>query len=103
MIDLSVAKLHCRVLHDREDTLIQTYIEAALSAFEDHTGRKLYADEAALAQDQDAPEHTAIIDSKITAGALLLVGYLYSTRDMDNTMPQATERLWQPYKVFFGG
>lgn len=103
MIDLSVAKLQCRVLHDREDALIQTYIEAALSAFEDHTGRKLYADQAALDQDVDAPEHAAIIDSKIIAGALILIGHLYTARDLNAEYPETTTRLWQPYKVFFGG
>lgn len=103
MIALSLAKVHCRVLHDREDELIQNNIDSAISAFEDYTGRKLYADQAELDQDQDAPEYTAIIDSKITAGALLMVGYLYTNRDMNAQMPQAIYNLWQPYKVFFGG
>lgn len=99
MLDLALVKQHLRVLHNREDTLIQSYVDAALCEFESYTERKLYLDKAALDADTTAPTYTAILDSKITNGALLLIGYLYSVRDMDAKMPRATERLWNSYRV----
>ena len=99
MLDIALVKQHLRVLHAREDMLIQTYMDAALCEFESYTERKLYVDQAAIDADATAPEYTAILDSKITNGALLLVGYFYSVRDMDAAMPRATERLWNSYRV----
>jgi hypothetical protein len=99
MLALALVKQHLRVLHSREDTIIQTYVDSALCQFESFTGRKLYADQAALTADAVAPANTAILDSKITNGALLLAGYFYSCRDMDAAMPRATERLWNSYRV----
>jgi hypothetical protein len=99
MLDLDLVKQHLRVLHSREDTLIQTYVDAALCEFESFTERKLYVDQAALDADIASPEYTAILDSKITNGALLQAGFFYSCRDMDAAMPRATERLWNSYRV----
>jgi len=99
MITLSLVKAHLRVLHNREDVLIQSYIDAALIQFEHYTGRKLYADQASLDADTAAPDDTQVIDPAIQSGALVLIGYLYNTRDMDATMPQATQSLWQPYRI----
>jgi hypothetical protein len=100
MISVAVAKAHCRVLHAREDDLIQEYIDAAITRFENDTERKLYEDQAALEQDIDAPEFTAVLNGAITAGILLFVGHLYTNRDMNAAEPPAIERLWQPYKVY---
>lgn len=99
MLDLALVKQHLRVLHNREDTLIKSYVDAALCEFESYTERKLYLDQPALDADTTAPEYTAVLDSKITNGALLLAGYFYSVRDMDAAMPRATERLWNSYRV----
>tara|TARA_B110000196_G_scaffold317906_1_gene332078 strand:- start:11418 stop:11729 length:312 start_codon:yes stop_codon:yes gene_type:complete len=99
MLDLALVKQHLRVLHSREDTLIQSYVDTALCEFESYTERKLYLDQDELDADTTAPTYTAILDSKITNGALLLIGYLYSVRDMDASMPRATERLWNSYRV----
>lgn len=99
MLDLDLVKQHLRVLHKRDDALISGYVDAALCEFESYTERKLYVDQAAIDADLSAPEYTAIIDEKITAGAWLLIGYLYSNRDMDASMPRATERLWNSYRV----
>jgi hypothetical protein len=99
MLNLALVKQHLRVLHNREDDLIETYMAAAISEFESYTERKLYADQAELEADATPPEYTVILDKKIENGALLLVGYLYSVRDMDAPMPRATERLWNSYRV----
>lgn len=100
MIDSALVKQHLRVFHTREDTAIQAYTDAALRMFEQYTERKLYESADALSSDLEAPEFTAVMDKDIQAGALLLIGYLYTTRDMDAAMPRATESLWQPYKVY---
>lgn len=99
MLDLDLVKQHLRVLHSREDSLIQTYVDAALCQFESFTSRKLYVDQATLEADVTAPANAIVLDSKITNGALLLIGYLYSVRDMDAAMPRATERLWNSYRI----
>lgn len=100
MIPLALVKQHLKVLHNREDELIQSYINAALLAFEDFTERKLYADQGALAADSKSPEHTAVINTGILQGALLLIGNYYSYRNAGGDFPKGTERLWQPYKVY---
>lgn len=99
MIDSALVKQHLRVLHNREDAVIEAYTNAALRMFEQFTERTLFADQTALDDADPAPEFVAVMDADIQAGALILIGYLYSTRDMDASMPRATERLWQPYRV----
>lgn len=46
MISIELAKQHLRVLHSREDTLIQSLIAAAEQHFTQSTERDLYADQA---------------------------------------------------------
>jgi hypothetical protein len=60
MIDLALAKQHLRVLHSREDVLIQSLITAAEQQFTHLTERDLYADKAS----QDAAQ--TLIDSSQT-------------------------------------
>lgn len=100
MIPPALVKQHLRVLHTREDDLIQLYTDAAIRQFEESTERKLYASQDELDADTAPPEYTAVLNQDIQAGALLLIGYLYTTRNIDAPMPRATERLWQPYKVY---
>ena len=117
MLELSLVKQHLRVLHNREDMVIQTYIDAAFAAFEQFTERKIYITLEALGLDQDAPVHSIalsheaefeteegteikrIYKNDIVSGALIFIGYLYTVRDMDASMPRATESLWQPYRI----
>lgn len=40
-VELSLAKAHCRITHDKEDILILEYISAARDYFESHTQRTL--------------------------------------------------------------
>lgn len=101
-IELSVVKAHLKVLHDREDDLITIYRDAALQEFENYTRRKLYQDQAELDADgDDAPEHTAILNSAIIAGVLLLIGNMYEFRSVQATTPEGVYRCWQPYKVYW--
>lgn len=134
MIDFSLVKQHLRVLHTREDVIIQLYIDAAIGRFSDYADRDLYesdtdrqavqdeidADQAALdsliasGADPDVVTEqqagidyrqsrltdSVIIDEQIIYGALLLIGSMYSTRDMDAALPRAVEAFWQPKKLY---
>lgn len=99
MITLAQAKLHLRVLTAHEDELIQVYIDTALKRFENYSGRKLYADQASLDADTQAPEFTQIVETPIIAGCLLLIGHLYVNRAEDAPTPRAIESLWHDYRV----
>lgn len=101
MIDLAVVKNHLRVDHADEDALIQTYTDAAFSAFTDWTNRALYAVGATL---PDPPLNAMIITKSIEQGALLLVGHWYANRESAVVgtgaaeVPMATKALWAPHR-----
>lgn len=101
MIDLATVKAHLRVDHDGEDALIQGYTDAALSAFETWTNRKLIADGEAL---PDPVGNALLISKAISQGALLLIGTWYSTRESvvlgisAAELPMATNVLWKPHR-----
>lgn len=99
MIARDQVKAHLRVFHTNEDSLIDIYINASECRFEQFTGRKLYADQAALEADAAPPVHTAVMNDEIKSGCLLLIGHLYSNRSEDAVMPRAIENLWQGYWV----
>lgn len=101
MIDLDTVKSHLRVDGDEEDSLIQGYTDAAFSAFEQWTNRKL------IAEGETVPEpvgNVLIITKAIRQGALLLIGHWYSARETVVTgtiateMPMATQALWGPHR-----
>lgn len=99
MIELAEVKQHLRVFHEHEDTLIPVYISAAISRFEQFTGRKLYATQEALDADTEAPVYTAVMNDEIKSGCLILIAHLYVNRDQDAVIPQAIAYLWQGYWV----
>ncbi len=75
MIDLAKAKLHCRVDHDDEDTLIQAYIDAANEQIQAHLDRKVIATETERVNEND------LVDNKaLDAARLLFVAHLYANR-----------------------
>ncbi|WP_425915934.1 head-tail connector protein [Pseudomonas sp. GWSMS-1] len=101
MIALAAVKAHLRVEHDDEDTMIQGYIDGAISAFEVWTNRKLVADEASLPE----PIGNALVISKsIQQGALMLIGHWYANAEsvvigtITAELPFATHALWQPHR-----
>lgn len=103
MIDLEVVKAHLRVDHDDEDSLIQGYTDAALSAFEQWTNRKLIPEGEAL---PDPVGNALTISKAILQGALMLIGYWYANRESAivtgssslTGMPLATRALWTPHR-----
>ena len=101
MIDLPIVKAHLRVDHDDEDSLIQGYTDAALSAFETWTNRTLVDPEAAL---PDPVGNALLMTKAIEQGALLLIGHWYSSREtvvigtITAELPMATNALWMPHR-----
>ena len=69
MIDLALVKTHLKVDGDEEDTLVQGYVDAAISAFELWTNRKLIAEGGQL---PDPVGNALVITKAISQGALLL-------------------------------
>lgn len=98
MIELALVKAHLRVDHDQEDGLIETYISAALSAFETITNRKLVA---ALPPE---PVNEVVMSDSVLQGALLLIGHWYANRESAVvglsavSLPMATDMLWKPHR-----
>ncbi|HGY9633653.1 TPA: head-tail connector protein [Pseudomonas putida] len=101
MIDLATVKAHLRVDGDEEDSLIQGYIDAAISTFELWTNRRLIAEGEAL---PDPAGNALIITKAIRQGALLLIGHWYANREAVTTgtiateLPLATNALWLPHR-----
>lgn len=101
MIDLPIVKAHLRVDHDDEDALIQGYTDAALSAFETWTNRKLIDEGETL---PDPAGNVLVISKSIRQGALLLIGTWYNSRESvvigatAADLPMATNALWKPHR-----
>lgn len=101
MIDLATVKAHLRVDGDEEDSLIQGYIDAAISTFELWTNRRLIAEGEAM---PDPTGNALIITKAIRQGALLLIGHWYANREAVTTgtiateLPLATNALWLPHR-----
>ena len=89
MLTLAEAKLHCRIDHADEDTLLSAMIDAAVASVGDYIN-------AAEPLDDTAP-------APVKAACLLLVGDLYSNREALVERPLSKnptfERLLNPYRV----
>lgn len=97
MIDLAKAKLHCRVDHNDEDSLIQGYIDAADDLIQANLDREVIASES------DRENETDLVDNKaLDAARLLLVGHLYINREATTQatieLPMGYWALIQPYR-----
>jgi len=104
MLNLTHLKQHLRIDHDAEDALLTAYQNAALSAFELWTGRKLILPPDKL-PDDDKRTHELLLTEAITQGALLLIGHWYAQREAVNEkllqkVPYAVDALWLPYKYW---
>jgi len=101
MIDLALVKTHLKVDGDEEDTLVQGYVDAAISTFELWTNRKLIAEGDQL---PDPVGNALVVTKAISQGALLLVGHWYANREtvaigtIATELPMATNALWLPHR-----
>ena len=90
MLTLSEVKLHCRIDHGDEDTLLQSMIDAATASVGDYIN-------ATEPLDATAP-------APVKAAALLLVGDLYANREALVERPlsknQTFEHLLAPHRVY---
>lgn len=89
LLTLDEAKLHCRIDHADEDSLLGALITASTTAVANELG-------VASLDDTAAPP--------IKAAALLLVGDLYENREAQTDRQlfrnQAFDRLLAPYRVY---
>lgn len=104
MLELDIIKQHVRLEPDFEDddTLLDTYSNAARRLVENRTGRKLYATESEAPNDESA----LLLDDDITTAMLLLIGHWYANREsvvvgtITSEMPMAVDSLISPYRFF---
>ena len=96
IVTLAEAKLHLRVDGAEEDTLIQSYIDAAESAAAQYLNRALY--ETSVGTDT-----TGLVMTKdVKVAVLLQVGALYADREDMTEMPTGSRVLLNPYRIEMG-
>ncbi len=111
MLELDIIKSHVRLEPDEteEDTLLETYSNAARRLVENKTGRTLYATEAEIPKDSEGnvtDEHALVLDDDLTTAMLLIIGTWYANREsvvvgtITATLPMAVEALIGPYQHF---
>jgi len=106
MLELEIIKPHCRVELDftEDDTLLETYANAARRLVENRTGRRLYATPEEIPEEGD--EHALVLDDDITTAMLLLIGTWYANREsivvgtITATLPLAVDALIGPYQHY---
>lgn len=97
VVTLAEAKGHLRVTDNAEDSIIQIYIDAAVSSIEKYLNRAI----------PNSAQPVPNIDAAIKAACLLLVGDLYKNREAQFTGTivtdnKAVENLLYPFRVNIG-
>ncbi len=101
---LAQAKLHLRVDHSDEDTLIQMYLDGTEKATANYLGRNLYA--SSVGSDTDG----LVMDDAVRSAVLLQVGNLYANREAVSQiagnnlveLPYGVKWLLNPYRISLG-
>lgn len=104
IVTLAQAKLHLRVDHSDEDTLIQVYLDAAEQSIANYLNRNLYASDAG--SDLDG----LVMTSAVKSAVLLQVGHLYANRESVSQqpgnymveLPLGVKWLIDPYRIEMG-
>ena len=90
MLTLAETKLHLRVDHNDEDTLIQSLMDTATAACADYLN-------------MEAADLVVAVPAPIKSAALLLIGTLYEQRESVGERPYnrnpTFEALLNPYRV----
>ena len=96
IVTLAEAKLHLRVDGADEDTLLQTYLDAAEAAAAQYLNRALYASDVGT-------DTTGLVMTKdIKVAVLLQVGAFYADREDMIEMPTGSRVLLNPYRIEMG-
>lgn len=93
---LAEAKLQLRVDGSDEDTLIQTYLDAAEAAAEQYLNRALYA------SDVGTDTTGLVMPKNVKTAVLMWVGSLYYGREGVEDMPTGSRVLLNPYRIEMG-
>lgn len=104
IITLAAAKLHLRVDHSDEDTLIQMYLDGCEQAASNYLNRNLYA--SSIGSDLDG----LVMTDAVKAAVLLQVGTLYQNRESVTQqaggnvieLPLGVKWLLDPYRINMG-
>ena len=96
IVTLAEAKAQLRVDGAEEDTLIQSYIDAAESAAAQYLNRALYETSAGT-------DTTGLVMTKdVKVAVLLQVGAFYADREDLVEMPTGSRVLLNPYRIEMG-
>lgn len=101
---LAQAKLHLRVDHNDEDTLIQIYLDGCEKAVSMYLNRNLY--ETSAGSDLDG----LVMNSAVKSAILLQVGNLYANREASIQpirsaiveLPYGVKWLLDPFRINMG-
>lgn len=94
-LTLAEVKLHLRVDHSAEDSLIQQYMSAAHDQVEEFLGRAVPWGVTSAAPDGEYP-------AAVRSGELLIIGDFYRNRDTNSEPGTALYRLLFPYRIGLG-
>ena len=94
-LTLAEVKLHLRVDHNAEDSLIQQYMLAAHDQVEQFLGREVPWDVTT-----ELPE--GVCPAAVRSAELLIVGDLYRNRETNSEPGTALYRLLFPYRIGLG-
>jgi hypothetical protein len=96
IVTLAEAKAQLRVDGADEDTLIQSYLDAAESAAAQYLNRALYETSAGT-------DTTGLVMTKdVKVAVLLQVGAFYADREDMSEMPTGSRVLLNPYRIEMG-
>ena len=94
-LTLAEVKLHLRVDHNAEDSLIQQYMAAAHDQVEEFLGRAVPWGVTSAAPDGEYP-------AAVRSGELQIIGDLYRNRETNSEPGTALYALLFPYRVGLG-
>lgn len=106
MISLELAKLHARIDHNDEDTLLAVLLNAAVADCIAYLNRPVFMDETARAQADEMQQKIGIVlNAPIQAAMLQVFAYLYANRESENYqqgMPTSAQKILASYRRLAG-
>lgn len=100
LISLDLIKQHCRIEHDVEDELLESYALAAHTYIESQLDRRVYA----KTLPEDDPQGL-LLNTAITQAMLMTIAHWYEHREsvvVGVTSKEIEEGVWrliQPYRI----